>query len=74
MGGERQGLAFARGKKETPTRLEHVAQSLAAHFSTDEPGLVENILHLRRDEQASVELWACQVIRLARGGHPDAVQ
>jgi len=51
-----------RHRKETPTRLEHVAQSLAAQPNTNEPGLVENFLHLRRDEQASVVLWACQVI------------
>lgn len=47
---------IVKEETETPTRLEHVAQSLAAHLNTNEPGLVENFLHLRRDEQASVVL------------------
>ena len=43
-------------RKETLTLLKHVTQSLATHFDTDEPGLVENSLHLRRDDQVSVVL------------------
>ena len=41
------------------TLLKHVTQSLATHFDTDEAGLVENLLHLGRDEQASIVIWAC---------------
>lgn len=54
-------------RKETLTLLKHVTQSLATHFDTDEPGLVENSLHLRRDDQVSVVLWICQVIWLVHG-------
>ena len=51
--------SWERERNQRLTLLEHVTQSLATHFDTDEAGLVENLLHLGRDEQASIVIWAC---------------